>query len=65
VFRSGELVGISSSGSSQFSQDLRALGPLQFPEKTDIQARVRSASANDTGVSAYFSVLVVDNAYLN
>lgn len=65
VFRSGELVGISSSGSSQFSQDLRALGPLQFPEKTDIQARVRSTSANDTGVSAYFSVLVVDNAYLN
>jgi len=65
VFRSAELVGISSSGSSQFSQDFRALGPLRFPEKTDIQARVRSTTSNDTGVSAYFSVLVVDNVYLN
>jgi len=64
VFRSGELIGIASTGSSTFSQDLHSLGPLRFPEKTDIQARVRNVSANDTGVSAYFSILLVNNTHL-
>lgn len=64
VFLSKELVGLSSTGSSTFSQDLNALGPLRIPEKTDIQARAREVSANDTGVSVYFSVLVVNNTFL-
>lgn len=65
VFRSAELIGIASTGSSTFSQDLHALGPVSFPEKTDIQARVREVTANDTGVSAYFSILLIENEYLN
>ena len=65
IFRSQELVGISSSGSSVFSQDLHSLGPLRLPEKTDIKARVREVSANDTGVSAYFAILLIENQYLN
>ena len=64
VFVSKELIGLSSTGSSTFSQDLNALGPLRIPEKTDIQARAREVSANDTGVSVYFSVLVVNNSFL-
>jgi len=61
VFRSQELVDISSTGTSNFSQDLHALGPLKIPEKTDVVARVRNVEANDTGVAAYFSILLVDN----
>ena len=64
VFLSKELIGLSSTGSSTFSQDLNALGPLRIPEKTDVQARAREVSANDTGVSVYFSVLVVNNSFL-
>lgn len=64
VFISRELIGLSSTGSSTFSQDLNALGPLRIPEKTDIQTRAREVSANDTGVSVYFSVLVVNNSFL-
>lgn len=64
VFISRELIGLSSTGSSSFSQDLNALGPLRIPEKTDIQTRAREVSANDTGVSVYFSVLVVNNSFL-
>lgn len=59
VFRSQELIGLASSGSSAFTQDLHALGPLALPARTDIKARVREVSANDTGVSAYFSILLV------
>ena len=61
VFRSQELVDISSTGTSNFSQDLHALGPLKIPEKTDVLAQVRTVEANDTGVAAYFSILLVDN----
>jgi hypothetical protein len=61
VFRSQETVAITSTGTSNFSQDLHALGPLKIPEKTDIKARVRQVDANDTGVAAYFSILLVDN----
>jgi len=61
VFRSQELIEITSTGTSNFSQDLHALGPLKIPEKTDVKATVRSVEANDTGVSAYFSILLVDN----
>lgn len=61
VFRSSELVDISSTGTSNFSQDLHALGPLKIPEKTDVLAQVRDVGANDTGVAAYFSILLVDN----
>lgn len=64
VFISRELIGLSSTGSSTFSQDLNALGPFRIPEKTDIQTRAREVSANDTGVSVYFSVLVVNNSFL-
>ena len=64
IFRSQEILGLASTGSSSFSQDLNALGPLRFSEKTDIRVSVRTVSANDTGVSAYFSILLVNNTYL-
>lgn len=64
VFRSQEIIGLVSTGSSSFSQDLNSLGPLRISEKTDIKATVRTVSTNDTGVSAYFSILLVNNTYL-
>lgn len=64
VFRSQEIVGLASTGSSTFNQDLNALGPLRISEKTDIKATGKLVSANDTGVSAYFSILLVNNTFL-
>lgn len=65
VFRSQELVGISSTGNSLFTQQLRQFGPLRLSEQTDVQIRARDVSSNDTGVSAQFSILLVSNQYLN
>ena len=61
VFRSQETIAITSTGTSNFSQNLHALGPLKIPEKTDVKARGREVDANDTGVAAYFSILLVDD----
>lgn len=64
VFRSQEIVGLVSTGSSAFSQDLNALGPFRISEKTDIRVSAKEVSTNDTGVSAYFSLLLVNNTFL-
>lgn len=61
VFTGQETIAITSTGTSNFAQDLHALGPLKLPEKTDIKATIRITDANDTGVAAYFSILLVDN----
>lgn len=64
VFRSQQDIGLASAGTSGFIQDLSGVGPLLISEKTDIKATVKRVAANDTGVSAYFNVLLVDNNYL-
>ena len=59
VFRSKALDGLTTTGSSDVAEFGRI--PFQFPEKSDIKIVVRSVSANDTGISGRYSLVLVDN----
>jgi len=59
IFLSKELIQLVSAGSSNFAQDLHALGPLAIPARTDVKARIRTIGANSTGITAYYGILLV------
>lgn len=61
VFLSKELIQLVSAGSSNFAQDLHALGPLAIPARTDVKARIRTIGANGTGITAYYGILLVQD----
>jgi len=59
VFRSKQLDGLTTDGSSSF--DFVYTLPETIPEKSDIRMQVRSVSTNDMGVSSTFVLILVDN----
>jgi len=59
VFRSRQLDGLTTDGSSSF--DFVFTLPERIPEKSDVRMQVRSVSTNDMGVSATFVLMLVDN----
>jgi hypothetical protein len=59
VFRSRQLDGLTTDGSSAF--DFVFTLPESIPEKSDIRMQVRTVTTNDMGVSATFILLLVDN----
>ena len=60
VFRSKQLDGLTTDGSSSF--DFVYTLPETIPEKSDIRMQVRSVSTNDMGVSSTFVLILVDNS---
>jgi len=59
VFRSRQLDGLTTDGSSSFNFVFTM--PETIPEKSDIRMQVREVTTNDIGVSATFILLLVDN----
>mgnify|MGYP000142901905 CR=1 FL=1 len=59
VFRSRQLDGLTSDGSSSF--DFVYTLPERIPEKSDIRMQARTVSTNDMGVSSTFVLILVDN----
>jgi len=59
VFRSKELDAIRNEGTSLYQFTFPT--PLQIPEKSDILIQCRETSTNDTDITAYFNLLLVDN----
>ena len=59
VFRSKELDALRNEGTSlyQFNFPL----PFKIPEKSDMLLQCREASTNNTDMTAYFNLLLVDN----
>lgn len=61
IFLSKELIELVSNGSSTLNQNLAALGPLVIPARADIKSRIRTIGANDTGITAYYGILLVQD----
>ena len=59
VFRSKELDAIRNEGTSLYQATFST--PLTIPEKSDILIQCRETSTNDTDITAYFNLLLVDN----
>jgi hypothetical protein len=59
VFRSRQLDGLATDGSSAFNFVFTL--PERIPEKSDIRMQVRTVSVNDMGVSSTFNLLLVEN----
>lgn len=59
VFRSKELEGLTTTGSSIIDEPNRI--PFRIPEKSDIKICCREVSSNDTGISARYSLILVEN----
>lgn len=59
VFRSRQLDGLTTDGSSAFNFVFTM--PEMIPEKSDIRMQVREVTTNDMGVSSTFILMLVDN----
>ncbi len=59
VFRSKQLDGLTTDGSSSF--DFVFTLPERIPEKSDILMQIRSVSTNDMGVSSTFVLILVED----
>ncbi len=59
VFRSRQLDGLTTNGSSAF--DFVFTLPDRIPEKSDIRMQIREVSTNDIGVSSTFVLVIIDN----
>ena len=59
VFRSRQLDGLTTNGSSAF--DFVFTLPERIPEKSDIRMQVRTVTTNDMGVSSTFVLMLIDN----
>ena len=59
VFRSRQLDGLTTDGSSAFNFVFTM--PERIPEKSDIRMQVRTVTTNDMGVSSTFVLMLIDN----